>query len=107
MRRNHPAAADDAGCRSNRGLGDRDLRTADGCLQTRARFRRLARACPAATFDRWQTGSREELKDGPARYSPPADYRRDGRRSLGLTEGCAGGKLGPAHTGAQTKDALI
>src|SRR5215213_2321957 len=28
---------------------DRDLRAADGCLQTRARFRRLARACPSAT----------------------------------------------------------
>src|SRR4051812_8179377 len=47
MRRNDPASsADDAGRRPNRGLGDRDLRAADGCLQTRARFRRLARACP-------------------------------------------------------------
>jgi hypothetical protein len=48
----------------------------DGCPQTRTRFRRLARACPPATVDRWQTGSREDLKDGPARYSPPADHRR-------------------------------
>src|SRR3954451_17589309 len=75
MRRNDPASADDAGRRPNHGPGDRDLRAADGCLQTRARFCRLDRACPSATVDRRQTGSREDLKDGPARYSPPADHR--------------------------------
>src|SRR4051794_10060590 len=91
MRRNDPASADDAGRRPHRGPGNRDLRAADGCLQTRARFCRLARACPSATLDRRQTGSREDLKDGPARYSPPADHRRDDRRPLGLRKGAPEG----------------
>ena len=49
--------------------------------------------------------SRQHLKDGTARHSPAADHRRYGRRSLGLAEGRAGGKLAAADADVQTKDA--
>ena len=105
MRRNDTASADHAWRRPHHGLGDRDLRATDGCLQMWARFRRLARARAPATFDRGQTGSRESLEDGAARYSSPVDHWRDGRRSLGLAERLPGGKLATAHASAQAKDA--
>ena len=74
-------------------------------LQARARFRRLARACSAATFDRRQAGSWKDLEDGTARHPAAADHRRDGRRALGQPEGSAGGNVAPSHADAQAAHA--
>ena len=103
--RHDPSPADYAGRWANYSHGDRDLRAANGGIPPGARFRSLAWAGPFATLDRRQAGSRENLQNGAARYSPALNHRRNGHHALGLPEGGAGRNLAASDARTQTAHA--
>lgn len=90
---------------SDPGPRGRNLRAADGELQTRPRFRRMARSRAAAEVERRETAARKDVEDGAARHPAAPHRRRNVRRGWRLAERTARGILAREDDGTKAEDA--
>lgn len=104
--RRHCATTDHySGHRSAHRRGDHDLRTADGDIFERARFRGMGWPDSEATFERRQGTSWPNIEDGSKRHPTLADHWRHRSGEMGSTQRRPGRLVARADACAQTDDA--
>ena len=102
---NIPAPSNHARRWSGWCIGNRDVRPANGPVQARSRFCGMAWPGAEAKLQRWKTASRQNIENGPARYSPSPGDRCNGCRELGFAKGRSGRYMACAHVVTETAHA--